>query len=36
MSFTFTAEKREKKLSDEAMAMGVISGPEHESEAIQF
>ena len=36
MSFTFTIEKREGKLTDETKAMGVVSGPEYESTSIQF
>lgn len=36
MSFTFTVEKREEKLKNDEMAMGVVSGPEQESLAIQF
>lgn len=36
MTFTFKAEKREGKLKDSELCMGVVSGPEQESTALQF
>jgi large subunit ribosomal protein L25 len=36
MSFTFTVEKREGKVKDDSLAMGVASGPKQESIPVQF
>lgn len=36
MNFTFAVTKREEKIKDPALAMGVAYGPKHESTAIKF